>query len=69
MLNQDAFRIHPFAKRFGEIDLEALKFVVLVDEVEGRIGAFHGDADRRRRGRFLSNSRQSCRGPADQQQT
>ncbi len=34
------------AEGLGEIDLEALQFVVLVDEVEGRIGALDGDADR-----------------------
>ena len=33
------------AEGFQQVDLEALQFVVLVDEVEGRIGAFDGDAD------------------------
>ena len=46
MLHQRAFGFHLLAKGLGKIDLEALQFIVLIHEVERRVGALDGDADR-----------------------
>ena len=51
VLRHDPQRVFIAAEGARDIDIEARDMPVLVDEIEGRIGAFGGDADGRRRPR------------------
>ena len=44
--DEGAFDLHALAQRLGDVDVEALQFIVGIKEVEGRIGALRADPDR-----------------------